>query len=400
LTQNQERETMLANVTCPACQHKFWLQEGDMGSRQICPNCTSPFFAGKSVAEPRPSAALAGAVQPGYAKTMLGDSAPPIKYTCPRCKAPLEAAASEAGTKLNCPKCSQRVQVPAAPKPEPAAAAPGLNKTMLASDESAAPRPPIKYNCPNCKKPLEAPADQGGTKRNCPACNQRLQIPPAPPWPANRNKTMLASDASAGSVNVVQGNGAAPGTAAPVAPDPWARLLTPRNVVIGVIIFLLLAYVVPAIFRNGKAVDTDAAAKLQLDLEKLRQEFELKKMEMDRQAKAEAEARRQYEERMQIARTEEERRREDERRRLRDLDDDARRAEEKKQKQAQQEREKAAVEEEKKWQQRLADLQHQVDDNKRAMEAAQQKQQTIVAQPPPVVYYPPYSPRYWSPWWY
>ena len=56
------------------------------------------FFAGKSVAEARPgaqpvaTAQPVAAAQPSYAKTMIGDMAPPIKYNCPRCKAPLEAA--------------------------------------------------------------------------------------------------------------------------------------------------------------------------------------------------------------------------------------------------------------------------------------------------------------------
>src|SRR5438067_6209531 len=168
----KERQPMLHNVTCPACQHRYVLDESQMGSRQTCPKCQSVSFAGKSTPESRPSAASAASAasaQASYAKTMVGEAAPPIKYTCPRCKAPLEAEGIEAGMKKNCPNCTQRHQVPAAPKPEPAAPAPALNKTMLAGDETAAPPPPpIKYNCPNCKKPLESPADQAGTKRNCP----------------------------------------------------------------------------------------------------------------------------------------------------------------------------------------------------------------------------------------
>src|SRR5689334_12482094 len=105
---------MHANVTCPNCHHKYWIQEGDMGSRQTCPNCQATFFAGASVAEARSGvgSATAAATQPSYARTMMVDSAPPIKYSCPRCKAPLEAAAAEAGTKKNCPQCTQRHQVP------------------------------------------------------------------------------------------------------------------------------------------------------------------------------------------------------------------------------------------------------------------------------------------------
>ena len=152
---------MLASVTCPTCQHKFYIPEGNMGQRQICPSCQSPFFAGKSVAEAAaaaPSPTLAPAPQPSYAKTMVGETAPPmppIRYNCPRCKAQLEAPASETGTKKNCAACGQRLQVPAPPRPAPAAAQPNRDKTMLATDEGGA-TPPIKYNCPNCKKPLES----------------------------------------------------------------------------------------------------------------------------------------------------------------------------------------------------------------------------------------------------
>jgi len=122
---------MFAVVSCPACQYKFSIPEGDMGKRYVCPNCKSPFLAGKSVAEAAEPAPLAGAPQPSYAKTMLGETAPPIKYNCPNCKKPFESPASEAGTKKNCSACGQRFQIPAA-----SPATPTLNKTILASDES------------------------------------------------------------------------------------------------------------------------------------------------------------------------------------------------------------------------------------------------------------------------
>src|SRR5258708_7831131 len=131
-----ECQSMFASITCPACRHKFTIPEGAMGKSHTCPNCQSPFLAGKSVAagavgdvpmkfEPVPAA--------GINKTMLGETEPPIRYNCPRCKKPLESPAIEAGTKKPCPACGGRLQVPAAPPPQP-----GLNKTILASDESNA----------------------------------------------------------------------------------------------------------------------------------------------------------------------------------------------------------------------------------------------------------------------
>jgi DNA-directed RNA polymerase subunit RPC12/RpoP len=415
---------MFANVTCPACQHKYWLPEGEMGSRQICPNCQSPFFAGASVAEaraPSPASASApvsasasasappAALQPSYAKTMIGDSAPPIKYTCPRCKAPLDASASEAGSKKNCPRCTQRHQVPAAPPPPAPPAVVNLNKTMLASNESAPPpRPPIKYQCPNCKRPLEAPADKGGTKTYCPACNQRLQIPAAIPAPTSRNKTMLGVEESAAATSASPGVFSADGVRGPSSAatspgptvGPWAQLLTARNVAIGIVLLLLLLLVVPAVIRGGKDVDKEALAKNQLELERLRADIELKKAEIDRQAKAAVELRQQIDEMIRNSRAQEQRFQE-ERRRLNDIDDEDRRAARKKKlDQEQQQREQERLAMERKNQQLLEDAQRKLDETKRAMDEAQKKQQTIIQQPPPVVYYPPYNPYYYRPWWW
>jgi len=402
---------MLANVTCPSCQHKFWLDEGEMGNRQVCPSCNSPFFAGKSVAEARMSAssAAAAAAQPSYAKTMIGESAPPIKYNCPRCKTALEAASIEAGTKKNCPNCTQRHQVPAQAKLESMAPAPNLNKTMLAGDESAAPpRPPIKYNCPNCKKEFESPADQAGTKKNCPSCNQRFQIPAAPlagPGTPNLNKTRLATDESAGPVSAPQGGYAAdgargsspvaPGTA-PAAGGAWPPYVTPRNVALAIIVLLLLLIVVPAVWRNGAHADSEALAKAQLDLEKLKAEIALKKLAVDEQARAEADEDRRNEERREKRRLQQQREDEEYRRRMADLDDDARRAEESRRRKAKEKLDMEDREDERKHKQKMDKLREEREAAKREQDEAQQK---IDKQPPPpVVHYPPYNPRYYWPW--
>jgi DNA-directed RNA polymerase subunit RPC12/RpoP len=44
-----------------------------------------------------------------------------IRYRCPKCKKALTANDAEAGAKLDCPQCGQRLQVPTQP----------LNKTIL-----------------------------------------------------------------------------------------------------------------------------------------------------------------------------------------------------------------------------------------------------------------------------
>src|SRR5437660_12808483 len=106
---------MLARISCPACQNQFTIPEGEMGTRQVCGKCHSPFIAGTSMAGPPAAGNAPSEGAPGYNKTMLGNTAPTIKFNCPRCQAPLEAMSIEAGTKKPCPSCGQRLQVPAAP---------------------------------------------------------------------------------------------------------------------------------------------------------------------------------------------------------------------------------------------------------------------------------------------
>ena len=300
---------MFTVITCPACQHKLTVPEGTMGKRQTCPNCHTPFMAGKSTseAEAEISMKLQPAAPAGFNKTMLGDTAPAIKFNCPRCKKPLEAPAIEAGTKKPCPECGQRLQVPPAPTLAPAAgAAPNLNKTLLASDDTKpqAPQPPIKYNCPNCKKPLEAPASEALTKKNCPACGQRMQVPAAPPPGAggpNLNKTVLASDdgsprpagyqaglpLAAGAAMTIPSTQA--GAAAGPAPD---KVLTPRVYLIGAAMASVMAFILLLVCMIGLFTSSGAKAakgeheQAMKDLEKLKAEMEAKRLEMANARKA------------------------------------------------------------------------------------------------------------------
>jgi DNA-directed RNA polymerase subunit RPC12/RpoP len=388
---------MFARVTCPACQYKLSIPEGDMGKRQICPNCQSPFFAGKSVAEAEAPAPAALGAQAGYARTLLGEMAPPIKYNCPRCKAPLEAPASEAGTKKPCPACGQRLQVPAAPPPAPAQA--GLNKTMMASDESRA-APPIKYNCPNCKKPLESPASEAGMKKNCPACSQRLQVPAAPAAAPGLNKTLLASDLSKSPGGLPAGY-----PAPPAANLPTGQVLTgstafsTRNVVIAAAVLLLLAIAVPAFIRGGKVEDTSARDKAQQDIERLKLEIEQKRAEIDRQKLLEAENRRQFDDRIRAQDEKMQKMLDFLRQSLQAVSDQK----QKKELEDKFEAEKRRLDQErrdmeKNQQKLLEELKASREENKRALDAALQRQQTYTPPPPTIITYPPYHPRYY--WWW
>jgi DNA-directed RNA polymerase subunit RPC12/RpoP len=399
---------MFARVSCPACQYKLSIPEGDMGKRFVCPNCQSPFFAGKTLEESAAAAAplSAGGPPAGFAKTMLGETAPAIKYNCPRCKAPLEAPASEAGTKKPCPSCGQRLQVPAAAPAAAAAAQPNLNKTLLAADESkAAPLPPIKYNCPNCKKPLESPASEAGTKKNCPACSQRLQVPAAAPAGPNLNKTILASDEGRPPAPgmAAYATAAAPGSAGNAAagqryigPVP----LTARNVAIAAGILLLLLILIPAVIRGGKFEDAAAMAKAQQDLEKVKAEIEARKAEIKDRQLADEHTRQRLEEMGRELSRQDEQMRENHRSALRAVTDDKLRTQlEEKFERERRDFEQKKRDMEKTQQEALAQAKAAADASRAALEAAQQRQQTIIQQPPPVIYYPPYSPRYYWPWW-
>lgn len=404
---------MFARVSCPACKYQFSIPEGSMAKRHVCPNCQSPFIAGKSAAEAAAATAPQAAAQPAYAKTMLGEVEPPIKYNCPRCQAALEAPVSEAATKKPCPACGQRVQVPNPPPNRALAATParGLDKTMLATDERATPpQPPIKYNCPNCKKPLEAPASEGGVKKNCPACGQRLQVPAAPALAgSNLNKTMLASEggtlpSSAGAAAYATPAAAAPGS--PVSPPPAmpARptLLTPRNIGIAAGVVFILAFILPAVFRGGKAEDTVALARAKEEFEKFKAEVQRKEKELERETAHEREVRHNLESLVGKYRDLEQRLREEQRQTLREITDLKQRAAlEEKFEAAQRRFEREKAEMEKSQQKLLEEAKVRLDESKRALDASRQDQvrtQTIIQQPP-VMYYPPYDWRYWRPWW-
>lgn len=419
---------MFAKIMCPGCKYQFSIPEGDMGKRQVCPNCRSPFIAGKSETEGAVASVFsapptASGAQPAFAKTMLGETGPAIKYNCPRCKAALESPVSEAGIKKPCPACGQRLQVPNPPPSAPApAGGPNLNKTMLAGDERA--QPPIKYNCPNCKKPLEAAAIEAGTKKNCPSCGQRHQIPaaPSPVGGPNLNKTMLAGDGSSqpvggaayASYGAPGAAAAAPGAAAPTAPPPMIAgvPVNAKNIAIAVGILLLLLYIVPVLLRGGKADNTAEIAKFEEkrrrdkeELDRAEKDLEQRKVIVADQTDFFAKVRRTLDDMTKDYRDQESRMRRNYEDALASADD-TQKAVLKKKFDAEQRR----IDDEKRSREReqqklLEETKAKLDESSRALKAAEERQKTqqaVVQQPvviPSPVYYPPYDPYYWRPWW-
>lgn len=392
---------MFSRISCPSCQYKFTIPEGDMGKRQVCPNCQSPFFAGKSVSD---GAAVPmkkeAAAEGSFNKTMLGDTATAalIKYNCPRCKTPLESPAAEGGTKKPCPSCGQRLQVPNAPPP-PAAAAPNLNKTMLAGDEPAA--PPIKYNCPACKKPLEAAASEALSKKPCPACGQRHQVPAAGPS-RNPNKTMLVSDDAFSTSPTNAGFGGSTTAPSSLQTPPPSPTKMYALMGFGAVVLLMLGWIGMAVSRGGRVEDTAAAAQI----------AELKKQidQMIADKTRDIEVQKQKEEDLKRRRDEDERNfrlkeQELEQKRRLALDNEAfnRDLKAKAEMEAKIADERRQLEEDRR--KAAEDRRREQDDTKAALEKLRNelkeektRQQTVIQQQPPVVVYPPYHPRYYY-WW-
>jgi len=107
-----------------------------------------------------------------------------IRYTCARCKKSLESPVSFAGQKINCPDCGQRLQIPPPSAPPP----PPINKTILATEESAAPVPvhvpsprpqpvpptPILTARVSEEAPARAPAPSPARRESCLECGKDI----------------------------------------------------------------------------------------------------------------------------------------------------------------------------------------------------------------------------------
>jgi DNA-directed RNA polymerase subunit RPC12/RpoP len=82
-----------------------------------------------------------------------------IRYSCPSCKQALSAQDHEAGTKLHCPRCNQRLQIPAPPAPKVAGTVLGKledqdNRTVLGKMEDHA-DPPDPSQPPPRRQPRQ-----------------------------------------------------------------------------------------------------------------------------------------------------------------------------------------------------------------------------------------------------
>jgi DNA-directed RNA polymerase subunit RPC12/RpoP len=103
-----------------------------------------------------------------------------MRFSCPTCQKVLKAPADEAGRKIHCPRCGQRLEIPPPPQP--------VNHTVLAhpvlGPHATSPRPaapgkaPLVTTCPKCGKQLKAPDDLAGKQVRCPGCGSMFVANP------------------------------------------------------------------------------------------------------------------------------------------------------------------------------------------------------------------------------
>lgn len=126
-----------------------------------------------------------------------------IRFACLTCKAVLERPESEAGAKLSCPACGQRLQVPAhgAPQADPGrSVAPGdvpLPPGSLGAGRSGYQvrsvlgREHVFWDCPACQGSVDVAVGFRHSTVHCPHCSAKIAVPeaaasraPVPPAPA------------------------------------------------------------------------------------------------------------------------------------------------------------------------------------------------------------------------
>jgi len=130
-----------------------------------------------------------------------------IRFKCMYCGEPLEAPASQAGGKIDCPQCNHAVAVRRPENPTPSSNPGPPNHDMLEDDEILIAGPPVQIqtnNSPNptplptspselppptpdqlpkihfkcsCGQALKASMEHAGKRINCPHCSQKRTIP-------------------------------------------------------------------------------------------------------------------------------------------------------------------------------------------------------------------------------
>lgn len=100
-----------------------------------------------------------------------------IAFTCPACTMLLNVHDDQAGTKVPCPSCGQRLRVPQCPESESPTI---MGKFVLPTPRTSGPDEgarTIRCVCPHCQAIIKAPPRAAGAKAPCPRCSLLVEIP-------------------------------------------------------------------------------------------------------------------------------------------------------------------------------------------------------------------------------
>jgi len=126
-----------------------------------------------------------------------------IAYSCPKCRAFLTAHEVDAGKKLGCPSCGQRLQVPAPPpanrtvlgkledldpppRPEAVTPAHALGSRPASVRQAASPSVAglVSVACPGCGRSIQLQPGELSLTVQCAGCNHRfIPVPSSTPIP-------------------------------------------------------------------------------------------------------------------------------------------------------------------------------------------------------------------------
>lgn len=104
-----------------------------------------------------------------------------IRFGCPTCRSVLESPERKAGDKIACPKCGQRLQVPAPPRnktvlgtifPEPSGQFRPVDPPVRDPQPQATVANSVSLTCPTCKAVLSLPRTAIGFWTTCPKCRE------------------------------------------------------------------------------------------------------------------------------------------------------------------------------------------------------------------------------------
>src|SRR4051794_627256 len=106
-----------------------------------------------------------------------------ISFHCPRCKYHVIRPITDAGQKIACPGCTQRLLIPQ-PKNQPLPAdAPTMMGELTLPKQALVPSPPsppiqpivlsgppLRCSCPHCQATFNVDPQHAGTRHPCPVC--------------------------------------------------------------------------------------------------------------------------------------------------------------------------------------------------------------------------------------